>query len=88
MKYTKENMEGIGVKTNSAKQSYEIVQKFISMGIDPNNNVGSATDGAYGFIKNNKLQGLYNLNDFKSTISFEEFMNEDKDEVIDNFEIF
>lgn len=88
MKYTKENMRGIGVLTNNPDQSYKIVQKFISMGIDPNGNGGTASEGAYGFIKNNKLEGLYCTKDFKSTISFEEFMNDNEDEIINNFEIY
>lgn len=88
MKYTKENMQGIGVLTNHLDQSYKIVQKFKSMGIEIGSLVGSPDGGALGFIKNNKLKGLYCTSDFKSTITFEEFMNDYEDEIINNFETF
>jgi hypothetical protein len=88
MKYTKENMKGIGVRTDNSHQSYKIVQKFISMGIDPNGNAGTASHGAYGFRRNNILEGLSSIHEFKSIISFEEFMNEDEDKIIDSYEIY
>lgn len=87
MKYTKENMRGIGVLTNHQDQSYKIVQKFESMGICTIGFKGNANNGAYG-IYQGEFSGRSNPNDFKSTISFEEFMNDNEDEIINNFEIY
>jgi len=87
MKYTKENLIGIGIKSSNKEESLIIIEKLKTLGIDGLWS-GSNNNANYGLSKKGSAYCSSFMTNFHKIISFEEFMNENKDEVIDNFEIF
>lgn len=88
MKYTKENLIGIGIKSNNRDESYKIIDKLATLGITKG---WTGNSGLCYYGLDNKGFSICcdnTLHEFKSTISFEEFMNDNEDEIINNFEIY
>lgn len=89
MKYTKENLKGIGIESLNREMSLKIIEELSKLGIN-NGWTGSRSLVYYGINKQNFDWCGYE-GSFNKTITFEEFMNGNaipNNEIIENFEIF
>lgn len=91
MKYTKENLIGIGITSENYEESKKIIKKLRKLGID-RGWTGNSGLCYYGIDKDGFSTCCSNYyGEFPKTITLEQFMNDDfKSEfnVIDNFKIY
>ncbi len=87
MKYTKENLIGIGIESNDRDESYIIIDKLASLGI-VKGWTGNSSLCYYGLDRNGYSNCSSTMSDYNKIITFEEFMNDNEDEIINNFEIY